>query len=236
MRLEVTPDMFAGNFICELPSKKVVTKTRPNGTTTRFVLLRCLHCNSEFEKPLHIAKRIKQKCCSHACYKKLVEVFDGGNEKHPLYTRWLAMKQRVNNPASNNYANYGNRGIQIKDGLDDFVTYANYVTSLDGYNESKLSISLQLDRIDNEGHYEKGNLRWTDRSTQIANQRSNSRGNNKYTGVVWSKIHNRWIARVNFKGKIYCSSVHLTQEEALNARNLCIKEHNLPHPIQEYTV
>lgn len=235
MRVEATSDMFAGNFICELPSKKVVTKTRPNGTTIRFVLLQCLHCNSSFERPLSVAKRTQQKCCSHTCYKKLIEVFDGGNEKHPLYSRWLSMRQRVNNPTSTNFNNYGKRGIQIKDGLDDFTNYVNYVVSLNGYDESKLSNSFQLDRIDNEGHYEKGNLRWTDRSTQIANQRPNSRGTNKYTGVNWSKIHNRWVARVDFKGNTYCSSVHLTQEDALKARNLCIKENNLPHPIQNYT-
>lgn len=231
---EITEEMFADNFIEELPRKRVPAKGRPKGKVVRCVLLRCLHCGNSFERLLANVLRTKQKCCSSSCYMRLTEAIEGGNEKHPLYSRWLAMRQRVYNPTNNSYKNYGKRGITIEDGLDDFLTYVTYITKLPKYSEENLN-NLQLDRIDNNSNYRFGNLRWTDRSTQIANQRPNSRGFNKYTGICWSKAHSRWVARVDYRGSTYCSSTHSSQEEALKARNSCIKDNNLPHPIQVFT-
>lgn len=234
MAKELTEEMFAGNFIEELPRKRIPAKGRPNGTLIRYVLLECLHCRNPFERTLANAKRIQQKCCSVACHMRLTEKIVGGNEQHPIYPRWLAMRQRIYNPTDCNYKNYGGRGITIEDGLDDFVTYANFVTSLPNYNEKNLE-NIQLDRIENNSNYKIGNLRWATRSTQVANQRHITKGFNTYRGVGWSNAHKKWIARVNYEGKTYCSSTHLTEEAALAARNKCIEEHNLPHPIQKYT-
>ena len=80
--------------------------------------------------------------------------------------------------------------------------------------------------------YTKGNLRWASRSTQTANQRASGKGYNKFTGVNWSKTHNRWIARVHYEGKNLLSKVCNTEEEALLIRNQFIIENKLPHTIQ----
>lgn len=233
MAIELTPEMFAGNFISELPRKRMPMKGRANGALKRYVLLRCLNCQISFECDLAAAKRTQQKCCSGTCYKRMTEVFKGGNEKHPLYPRWLSMIQRITNSNNGNYVNYGGRGISIEDGLNDFITYVTYVTTLPGYLPSNLN-NIQLDREDNNGNYSKGNLRWATRSTQTANQGPNSRGSNEFTGVVWSKTHQRWVARVDYEGKTYCSTTHHSEEAALMARNACITHHKLPHPIQTY--
>ncbi len=151
-----------------------------------------------------------------------------GNELHPLYSRWLSMTQRCTNPNHKRYADWGGRGISIAKELRNFLSYVDVVEGLAGYS-SKGSI----DRKDNDGNYEIDNLRWTCRSTQIANQRPNSRGYNKYTGVNWSNHHNRWIARVTFKGKSLFTKSCLTEKEALCARNDFIIQAKLPHPIQK---
>ena len=234
MALVLTPEMFAGNFIEELPRKRIPAKGRRNGTLVRYVRLRCLHCSTTFDRAASSALRTQQKCCKLSCYFRLTEVFVGGNEKHPLYKRWLSMTQRIKNVNCANYVNYGGRGILIQDGLEDFSLYVRYLTSLPGYDATKLDL-LQVDRKDNDGNYCKGNLRWATRNTQVANQRTNSRGNNHYTGVTWSIVHNRWVARVDYKGRTYCSSTYLTQKEAVESRNMAISDNNLPHPIQKYT-
>jgi len=226
--------MFAGNFIRELPRKRVPAKGRPNGHLRRYVLLQCKNCSITFEVSLDNALRTKQECCSLSCHMRLTESITGGNEKHPLYPRWLSMRQRIYNPENVNYKHYGGRGIAIEDGLDDFVVYTNYVTSLPNYAEIKLN-DLQLDRIDNNSNYKMGNLRWTTRSVQVANQGPRSTTSNKYRGVTWSKCHSKWVARVDYRGITYCSSTHYSQEAALADRNRCITEHSLPHPIQVYT-
>ena len=83
--------------------------------------------------------------------------------------------------------------------------------------------------------YEKGNLRWVDYNTQIANQRFSGKGKNKYIGVNFSKTHNRWVARVTFKSKCLFSKVCKTQKEAFEARKQYILDNKLPHTIQEWS-
>lgn len=151
-----------------------------------------------------------------------------GNELHPLYTRWLSMTQRCNNPNSNNFKNYGARGITIDIDLKEFIAYKNYVEQLPNYDP----INNTLDRIRNNESYSKGNLRWTSYSVQAANQRFSGKGFNKFTGVNWSKTHNRWIARVTLKGKTLLSKVCLTEKIAFNTRRQFILDNDLPHTIQ----
>ena len=150
-------------------------------------------------------------------------------EKHPDYSRWLAMRQRCLNPTSDNYHRYGAKGIKIADDLLSFTDFSEYIKTLDNYGKG-----FTLDRIDPTKDYEKGNLRWADKSVQTANQVSSGKVNNRYTGVCWSKTHNRWIARLNLNGKTLLSKVCMTQYEALTVRNAFIVENNLPHPIQEW--
>ena len=156
-----------------------------------------------------------------------------GNELHPVYARYRAIYNRCFVPKHPSYKSYGERGITLHNELMPFVNFRDYVTSLESYSEQALDV-LTLDRIDNNKGYEKGNLRWVDRSTQTANQRYSGKGRNKYTGVNYSKTHGRWIARVSFKGKTLLSSTHMTEEEALNARNLFILANKLPHPVQQF--
>ena len=153
-----------------------------------------------------------------------------GNELHPLYSRWLSTTQRCCNPNHSSYKNYGARGIKLSDELKRFEDYRDYVSNLPDYDPENLT----LDRIDSNKDYMKGNLRWTDSSTQIANQRSSGKGFNNYTGVNWSKTHKRWIARIALNGKSLYSKSFKTELEALNARNQYIKDNNLPHTIQPY--
>ena len=151
-----------------------------------------------------------------------------GNELHPLYSRWLSITQRCTNPGNDNYVNYGAKGIALADDLRSFKDYCTYVEQLPGYDP----VNATVDRIDGTKGYVRGNLRWTCRSTQTANQLSSGKGYNRFSGVNWSITHQRWIARVTFKGKCLLSKVCMTEEEALAVRNQFIQTNGLPHPIQ----
>lgn len=153
-----------------------------------------------------------------------------GNELHPLYSRWLSTTQRCCNPKHSSYKHYGARGILLSETLREFTDYRDYVSSLPGYDPKNAS----LDRIDNDKGYEKGNLRWVTHSTQTANQRYSGKGFNKYTGVNWSNVHKRWIARITLEGKNLLSRSFLTEREALEARNQFIIDNDLPHTIQKW--
>lgn len=88
---------------------------------------------------------------------------------HPkTYVAWLNAKTRCFNKNYNFYQCYGGRGIT----MCDRWRYS-FKEFLDDMGEVPLGYTL--DRIDNDGHYEPGNCRW---STQKEQQRN--RGNNRW--------------------------------------------------------
>lgn len=78
---------------------------------------------------------------------------------------WLGMKQRILNPNTKKFHNYGGRGITICDRWKD--SFENFLADM-GECPSKL---LSIDRKDNNGNYEPGNCRWATSKEQRANQR-----------------------------------------------------------------
>lgn len=73
---------------------------------------------------------------------------------------------RTRNPNCDSYHSYGGRGILCKfDGINNLYLY---LKTLPNYNSE-----MTIDRIDNNGHYEKGNMRWVSRKIQQRNRRTN---------------------------------------------------------------
>ena len=85
-------------------------------------------------------------------------------EVTPEYAAWRNMKQRCLNSKNPRYADYGGRGITVCERWLDFETFLADV----GLRPSP---ELTLDRINNDGNYEPGNVRWTTRTAQQQNRR-----------------------------------------------------------------
>ena len=84
------------------------------------------------------------------------------------YTSWAGMFQRCTNPKNQDYADYGGRGIQVWKAWKDFRNFLKDVGP-------KPSPKLSLDRINNEGNYEPGNVRWATQAQQVRNSRKRRR-------------------------------------------------------------
>src|ERR1039458_5005472 len=93
-----------------------------------------------------------------------VQHIQHGLSTHPLYKTWLNIRQRCNTETCVDYRDYGGRGITVDPRWDDFAVFLDDV----GQRPSK---QHSLDRIDNEGNYEPGNVRWATAKEQTANRR-----------------------------------------------------------------
>lgn len=89
-----------------------------------------------------------------------------GLSSHPLYKTWINMLDRVRNPKNPYYHNYGGRGIKVHPNLTRFSGFLEVVGD-------RPSPRHQLDRIDNDGDYRPGNLRWATKKKQAQNMRKN---------------------------------------------------------------
>ena len=73
------------------------------------------------------------------------------------------MFARCNNPKNNRYHCYGGRGITVDPRWKDFAVFISDV--------GERPDGMTLDRIDNDGNYEPGNVRWATPKEQVDNQR-----------------------------------------------------------------
>lgn len=94
-----------------------------------------------------------------------------GLRQHPLYSTWSGIIQRCTDQNCEAFSDYGKRGIKLCDEWrHNFKEFHDYVSRLPQYGEP----GMTLDRINNDGNYEPGNVRWASRRTQRLNSRQTS--------------------------------------------------------------
>lgn len=84
---------------------------------------------------------------------------------------YRGMKKRCTNPNRHNYKWYGGRGIENR-----FLTsdqFVDYVIKKLGITEFEQVRGLQVDRVDNNGDYEPGNIRFVTAKVNANNRRDN---------------------------------------------------------------
>ena len=84
---------------------------------------------------------------------------------HPLYRTWLNIIHRCCVPNNPDYHYYGGRGIEVCD--DWRFDFWRFVADV----PPKPSCRHSIDRIDNDGNYEPGNIRWATAKQQTDNRR-----------------------------------------------------------------
>jgi len=121
-------------------------------------ILVCLQCGESFKcKPSRIAAG-KGKFCSRKC-----RTDNSGNltRLYPKeYDVYCGAKARCKGTQKAKIKRYKERGIEFR-----FSSFAEFMAELGPRPEG-----MQVDRIDNDGHYEPGNIRWADTKTQGRNR------------------------------------------------------------------
>ena len=131
-----------------------------------------------------------------------------GMSTTPEYRAYIGAKVRCTNPKNLVWKHYGGRGIRFK-----FTSFEQFFAEL-GYRPKGKS----LDRKNNNGHYELGNVKWSTKSEQDRNRRNYTHNVRHGSGVSKHKRSGKWIAYLWFMGKPIYIGLFKKKKEAVEAR------------------
>lgn len=167
LKLFIEVDMHK-NLINEKFGRWVVLSQGPKKNTHYSWVCKC-ECGTTREVlGIHL-KNGKTKSCG--CLKienNVKRLTTHGKSKFEEYSVWNRIINRCTNPNSPDWENYGGRGIKVSD--DWRHNFELFFLDM-GKRPSK---NHSIDRINNDGNYEKENCRWSTPKEQARNTRRNT--------------------------------------------------------------
>lgn len=118
----------------------------------------------------YLRQGVTKSCGCLRVAKRLKHGFSRHGSRAPEYRLWTAMLQRCNNSRCRDYPRYGGRGIKV---CERWRVFLNFYADMC----PRPAKDLSLDRINNDGNYEPGNVRWATMAIQASNRRKPTRLN-----------------------------------------------------------
>jgi hypothetical protein len=163
-------------IIVEGQQFKSLTAIRFESKTAKYQqrwLFRCVCGEEKIARVDHVRRGLIISC---GCFQEQSRITHGSSDS-PEYACWEGLIARCERPTATGYENYGGRGISVfPEWRQSFPAFLAAV----GLRPSALHT---IDRINNNGNYEPGNVRWATRKQQQRNRRVN-----KVTEVIAAQI------------------------------------------------
>lgn len=151
------------------------------------------------------AEKVRGYCKHHYRKKYLLKI-------HPLYIIWQGIVQRCENKNCKAYDYYGGRGIIVcKLWRENYKEFENYMGD-------RPSLKHTVDRINTNGNYEPGNVRWASKQEQQRNRKLRKTNTTSIHGVVYNEKFKRYRTRISYNSKTIYGGSFKTLEEAKECR------------------
>ena len=153
-----------------------------------------------------------------------------GIRQHPFYDKWASIKGRCFNPDNKDYHHYGGRGITMaEEWVEDSAAFCHWVVE----NLGACPDGMTLDRENNDGNYEPGNLRWAPWETQRGNRRDERLravpvGCSGFRWVRFVPRSGKWEGSFTKSGIFYNAGHYETPEQAHHEVSLMRQNMGLP--------
>lgn len=145
----------------------------------------------------NLMRGITESCgCVHRDAAKLRTTTHGLSHTKVWYC-WTHLRDRCTNPNLKDFHRYGGRGITYAPEWEDFASFYAYVGDPPSEKHT-------IDRIDVNGNYEPGNVRWATYTQQNRNRRDNT----LYTYRGESKVLAEWAPKYGINLKTLSSRIY----------------------------
>lgn len=158
---KVNPSDYIGKRFEKLVIKDVYSKSL-YGKRRSVALCEC-DCGNPYEAEVSALNAGRRKDCGCSRH---------GMKGTRFYDIWCGVIKRCTNENASNYKGYGGRGIKVCNRWNEFINfkkdmYNDYLQASNKYGEKNISI----ERLNNDGNYDKANCVWATRKTQNNNSR-----------------------------------------------------------------
>jgi len=204
--------------------KEVEPYVSPKGHKKPKYLCQC-SCGNNIETVASSLRHGVTKSCG--CLRKEVtskRMTTHGLTKSKEHNTWAKIKQRCYNPNSEFYNDYGGRGITV---APQWVN--NFEQFLEDVGPAPEGDNVSIDRIDTNGNYEPGNVRWVcSYRIQAITRRKRKDNKSGHTGVHWYAPYSKWQANIGVNNKLINLGYFDTKEEAITARRAAEEQYHKP--------
>lgn len=151
-----------------------VVREAPPRRHLRHFLCRC-QCGTEKEVYIGNLRNGNSGSCRSCSSRQAhtgARVATGIFDDDAVRQHWLGvhanMMRRCHDPSDSNFIHYGGRGIVVDASWHDRLVFLAYIKTLPNHE----NLSLQLDRIENNGNYAPGNVRMATRQDNMRNRQT----------------------------------------------------------------